>query len=199
MANVDAPHGLTPHRYMNGAPYNGAATLYQIAAGYGTALFIGDPVDLVGTTDATGKYPTISKPTLADGNYTIGPIVGFQETPAASLERIYSPASTLAYAWVADDPQLIFSCQVDSAGTIGIADFGLNGILIETHSGDTSTGLSGLEFDEDSATADASNMLMLLKLVDREDNELALHADVEVLISMHRLGFSGSTDGRLGK
>jgi len=198
MANVDRRYGLAPLRYLNGAPWNGQANLYAIAAGYATALFIGDPVDIAGTTDSTGKYPTVQKPTLADGNYTIGPIVSFQERPNTTLEQIYSPASTAGYCWVADDPNLIFSIQVDSAAAIGIADFGLNGIMVQTHAGDTDTGYSGLELDESSLTGDASNMLYCHRLVDREDNELATHADVEVLISMHRLGFSGSGDGRLG-
>lgn len=195
MANVDAPHGLRPLMYLNGAPYNGQARKYAVASDYGTALFIGDPVDLAGTTDATGKWPTVEKPTLADGNYTIGPIVAC-EPNRDDLSKVYIPATTGGYVWVADDPNIIFSVQCDSVATTEIADFGLNAILIETHAGNTSTGISGLELDESSLTGDASNMLMMLRLVDREDNELAINADVEVLISAHR--YLNELGGRLG-
>jgi len=196
MANVDAPFGLRPLRYLNGAPWTGAATKYYVSSA-GSNLFIGDPVDIQGTTDATGKFPTVDKSTLADGNYTLGPIVaiGPQEE---DLTKTYLASGGSDYVWVADDPNLIFEIQCDSVAAIGIADFGLNAIMVETHAGSTITGLSGIELDESSLAADASQMLMCLRLVDRPDNELALHANVEVLISMHRLGFSGAGDGRLG-
>lgn len=198
MVNVDAPFGLRPLRYLNGSPWNGQATMYHVDSGYATALFIGDPVDLVGTGDATGKYQNVQKATLADTNRTIGPIVAVYEDPSKSLDRAYLPASTGGYVLVADDPNLIFEVQVDSAGTLAIADLGQNGILIETHSGSTITGLSGIEFDEDSTAANSSLMIQTMKLVDRPDNALGLHCNIEVLISTHRYGFTGTDYGRLG-
>lgn len=198
MANKNAPFGLRPVRYMNGAPWTGAATKYAVASDYATALYIGTVVDLVGTTEATGKFPTVQIATLADGNYTIGPIVAVEPNPATSLNRVYLPASTGGYVWVADDPNLIFHVQVDSTTAIGIADFGLNAILVATSAGSTTTGLCGHELDEDSCTADASNMLLVHRLADIEDNELAAHAIVEVSINMHRYRATGDGDGSLG-
>jgi len=198
MANVDSPFGLRPLRYLNGAPWNGAATKYHVDAAYGTALFIGDPVDITGTTDATGFFQNVGKATLADTNQTLGPIVAIEPDPSKSLERVYLPATTGGYVWVADDPNLIFEIQVDSDGTIAIADFGLNAIMVETHTGNTITGISGIELDESSCSANSSFMLQTMKLVNRPDNSLAQHAKVEVLISVHRYGFCGSDYGRLG-
>jgi len=198
MANVDSPFGLRPLRYLNGSPWNGAATRYHVDSGYGTALYIGDPVMHTGTTDATGKYLNVQLATLADANYTLGPIVAVEPKPATSLERVYHPGSTDGYVWVADDPNLIFEIQVDSDGVIAIADFGLNAIMVQTHAGSTITGLSGIELDESSCTNNSSMMCLVLRLVDREDNELAQHAKVEVLLSAHVLGFTGSDFGRMG-
>ena len=54
MPNANRPSGFTPAQYLNGAAWNGQARLYSIAAGYGTALYIGDPVISSGTSDAYG-------------------------------------------------------------------------------------------------------------------------------------------------
>ena len=203
MANVDARYGLKPEKYLNGAPYNGQCRKYHIAADYNTALYIGDVVDLNGTStqtgadfDVAGFYPDIEKPTLTDGNYMIGPIVAFEPT-WDNLDRAYSPASTEGYAYVADDPNIIFSAQMDSATTLTAADIGLNGYLVGTHSGSGYTFLSGMEADESTFDdADSSNMFMLMGIVHRPDNELGQHVDALLLPSLHR--YRTDTTGILG-
>lgn len=198
MANNDTPFGLRPIRHRNGAPYNGAATPMYIAASYGTALFVGDPVIKVagGSNTAAvkvpgagsfniGTLPNIEKATAGDGNRITGVIVGFAPDPD-NLGRQYNPASTERVALVCDDPDVIFEIQAD--GAIPAASIGLNAVLIYTHSGDTTTGLSGVELDttSDAPAADASNQLLILRAVNREDNDTTLtHAKVEVLINQH--------------
>ncbi|MDZ4345066.1 MAG: hypothetical protein U1E51_21805, partial [Candidatus Binatia bacterium] len=54
MANDNRPSGFSPVSYLNGAPWNGQARMYSIAASYGTALYIGDPVISSGTADTNG-------------------------------------------------------------------------------------------------------------------------------------------------
>ena len=190
MANVDSPFGLRPLEYQNGTPWNGQARRYYIPSGLAETIYIGDPVVLAGSADATGKYADIKLATLADGNYTIGPVVAFEADPT-NLNKTYHVASTAQYCWVADDPNIIFEIQMDSATDLAVTDVGCNGIMVRTHSGSTVTGLSGVEADEsDFANADASNMLLLLGLVDRADNTLATHCKVKVLISrqVHQYG-----------
>jgi len=198
MANIDSPFGLKPLEYLSGAPWNGQARRYSIASGYATALYIGDPVVLAGSAETAGKYPTVEKATLTDGTYTIGPIVAFE--PIASdpnLSILYSPASTAQYCWVADDPNIIFEIQMDSDTDLAAGDIGSNGCMVETHSGSTTSGLSGIEADESSfAGVDTSQPLLLLGLVDRPDNELATHCKVKVLISYHQ--YLGYSQGRTG-
>ena len=61
-------------------------------------------------------------------------------------------------------------------------------VLIATHSGSTVTGLSGMELDttSDAPAADASNQLLILRAINREDNDTTLtHAKVAVLINQH--------------
>lgn len=209
MANIDSPFGLKPVRYRNGAPYTGSVTPMFIAAGYATALFVGDPVIKVagGSNTAAvkvpgagsfaiGTLPSIEKATAGDANRITGVIVGFSPDPA-NLDRKHNPASTQRVALVCADPNVVFEIQAN--GAIPAASIGLNAILIYTHSGSTTSGLSGVELDTTGTapSTDASNQLLILSAVNREDNDTTLtHAKVEVLINQHTE--SQGTVGTLG-
>ncbi len=197
MANVDAPTGLRPVRHRNGAAYNGATNPYYIAAGYATALFIGEAVVKTGTANTAqvtkpgvGSFiiaalPEINKTAAGDGNRSTGVIVAFAAEPT-NLENKHSLASTEGIAFVCDDPDVIFEIQAD--GAIPATSIGLNAVLIDTHAGSTTTGLAGTELDttSDAPDADASNQLVILRAVNREDNDSTItHAKVEVLINQH--------------
>jgi hypothetical protein len=201
MANEDRRFGLKPVRHKSGAPYNGAANPYYIPAGYGTALFIGDPVVKTGTANTAavsvpglgsfgiGTLPEINKSgagdVSTDANRITGSIVGFSALPS-DLGKNYNPASTARVAWVADDPDLVFEIQAD--GAVPATSMGLNAVLIYTHTGSTVTGLSGAELDttSDVPAADASNQLVILRAVNREDNDTTtIWAKVEVMINTH--------------
>ena len=198
MANSDTPFGLRPIRHRNGAPYNGAMSPYYVPVGYATALFIGEAVVKTGTANTAevsapglgtfniGTLPEINKAAAGDGNAITGVIVGFGARPETTLEQVYKPASTASIVWVADDPDLVFEIQAD--GAIAATQVGLNAVLIDTHAGDTTTGLAGTELDtaSDAPAADASNQLTIMRLVNRIDNEPNLiHNKVEVAICLH--------------
>lgn len=209
MANPTNAFGLKPVRRRDGSPWTGKATPYSIPSGDTNNYFIGDPVDLAGTATANaaavtiiggefavGTLPEIVAATLADGNYTIGPIVAFMPTTEAST--VYGAASTTRVALVADDPDLIFQIRDDGASAIGIAGVGLNAIM-ESGTGSTNTNLSGyvLDTDGDAPAADASNMLYIDRAANIADNDATLVSTVwEVFISMHRYA---RLNGILGK
>lgn len=207
MANIDSPFGLKPVRHRNGAPYNGAASPYYIQSDYATALFIGDPVLKTGTANTAavsapgvgsfgiGTLPAINKATAGDAQRVTGVIVGFSALPA-DLNKNYNPASTARIAWVADDPDLVFEIQAD--GAIPATSIGLNAVFIYTHSGNTTTGLSGVELDTTSTapSADASNQMVILRAVNREDNDTTItHAKVLVALNNHTEAQSNVTNG----
>jgi hypothetical protein len=210
MANLDAPFGFRPVRYKSGAPYNGATVPMFINSSYGTALFIGDPVVKVAAGSNTaavtvpgagefgiGTMPAIEKAVAGDSEFITGVIVGFSADPSA-LDKQYNPASTERVAFVANDPDLIFEIQAD--GAVPAASMGLNAVTIYTHAGSTTTGLSGVELDttSDAPAADASNTLLIVNAVNREDNDTTItHAKVEVLINRHTER-PGATAGALG-
>ena len=212
MANEDRPFGLKPVRHKSGAPYNGAVNAYYIPAGYGTALYVGDPVVKTGTSNTAavkvpgggafniGTLPEINKATAGDANRVTGVIVGFSPL-ATDLNKSYNPASTERVAFVADDPDLVFEIQAD--GAVPAASMGLNAVFIYTHSGSTTTGLSGVELDttSDVPAADASNQMLILRAANREDNDTTLtHAKVEVMLINHTEahGNTANGDGTLG-
>lgn len=209
MANVDSPFGLRPLRYKTGAPYNGAAEPMYILSTDTVALFVGDPVvkQTGGSNTAQveapglGVYPIGTLPTIAaaaagDSVRITGVIVGFAAT-ASDLSKQYSPASTAGVALVATDPDLVYEIQAD--GAIPAASMGLNANIIKTHSGSTTTGISGVELDttSDAPAADASNQLLIVRAVPREDNDTTItHAKVEVMIN--RTTDNPGSSGTLG-
>lgn len=212
MPNVDRPSGLKPVRHKSGAPYNGATNPYYIPASYGTALYIGDPVVKTGTSNTAavkvpgggsfgiGTMPEINKATAGDGNAVTGVIVGFAPL-ATDLNKPYNPASTERVAYVCDDPDTIFEIQAD--GAVAAASMGLNAVFIYTHSGSTTTGMSGVELDttSDVPAADASNQMLIVRAVNREDNDTtSTWARVEVLLNNHTeaAGRTANGDGSLG-
>lgn len=198
MANKDTPFGLKPVRHLLGLPVNMALTPCYIASSYGTALFVGDPVIRVAGGSNTayesapgagafeiGTMPNIERATVGDGNRISGVIVAFAANPA-NLDQKHNPASTERIAFVNMDPFTVYEIQAD--GAIPAASIGLNAVLIATHSGSTATGLSGMELDttSDVPDTDASNQLLILRAVNRPDNDTTLtHAKVEVLINQH--------------
>jgi len=191
MANTDNPFGLRPVQ----APCR--VRPYYVPSGYGTALFIGDPVIKTGTSNTSavdapgaghfpvGTMPAINKATAGDGNAVTGVIVGFAAQPN-DLEAQYSKASTEGVAWVADYPAEEFYIQAD--GTISAAQVSLNANVIYTHSGDTTTGLSGVELDttSDAPDADASNQLTIQRVANWVENEAGSDYTVVVVkINQH--------------
>lgn len=196
MANADTPFGLKPVRHRLGVPIAHTIRPYYVPSTYATALFIGDAVIKTGTSNTAvvdgfigghfriGTLSEINSATVGDGNRITGVITGFMATTEASY--IYGAASTERVALVCDDPFVEFEIQAD--GAIPAASIGLNAVLIATHSGSTTTGLSGMELDttSDAPAADASNQLLILRAVNRADNDTTLtHAKVEVLINQH--------------
>ena len=197
MANNDSPSGMTPIRHRNGAAYNGAFNPYYVYGTYATALFVGDAVTRTGASNivevnapgagkfAPGTLPAVALTAAGDGNPITGVIVGFAADPNG-LERIYNPASNERVAYVCDDPDVVFEIQAD--GSIPVGSVGLNGVLIYTNAGSTTTGRSGAELDttSDAPAADASNQLTIQRVVNREDNEAgSANTRVEVKINNH--------------
>lgn len=185
MANKDIPSGLKPVKTITGAAWNGQANVYYIPATDATAMFKGDAVKSAGSADATGKTPTVAQ--VAAGDAVRGVIIGFGTDPNIMINpdspnAKYRLASTAMYCLVVDDPNVIFECQ--DAGTMAAVNVGLSADIV-VGAGDTTTGLSGMEVSATKAATAAT--LKLLRLVNREDNEIGANAKWEVLIAEHEM------------
>lgn len=194
MANSDAPFGLRPVNNGGSSAGNGRVRAYFVPASYGTALFIGDPVVVTGTSNtaaagegssfAAGTLAEINKATAGAGNRIAGAIVGFQVT-ADTLSHSYNPASTARVVYVADDPEQLFEIQADSGAAVAATDIPNNADVIFTHAGSTATSLSGVELDTSDISAAATGQLTILGLAKRPNNELGTHAKLLVKINYH--------------
>jgi hypothetical protein len=192
MANLDTPFGLKPVKHLTGAPWNGKVNVYYVPATDATALFKGDAVKSAGSADATGKFPTVAQ--VVAGDAVRGVIVGFGDNPYVMTHpdapnRDYRPASTAMYVFVVDDPSVIFEVQEDSVGgALVAADVGLSADIVVA-AGSTATGKSAMELDSSTKVATAATC-KVLRVIDREDNELGTNAKWEVLIAEHEMNLA---------
>ena len=189
MANSDAPSGFKPVKHLNGNPWNGKVNVYYIPATDGTATFIGDAVKSAGSATSDGLYPTVAQ--AAAGDAIRGIVVGFSDQPYISvntdnLNEKYRAASVARYAFVVDDPDVIFEVQEDSAGgSIAAASVGLSCDFV-VGSGSTVTGKSGMEIDS-SDVATAAGQFKLLRVSNKVGNELGNYCKWEVLFREHEM------------
>lgn len=199
MANTNAPFGLRPVRYLNGAPWNGQVQRYLIPATDGTAMFIGDPVTLAGSAGASGSYVngiyTAGMPTVSigiAGSAVVGAIVGFEVNPSG-LDAIHRAASIARVALVADDPNIVFHMQEQNTGTAFTAtEVSLNANFV-SGSGSTVTGYSGYVIDNSTEATTATLNLRVMRLAPIETNDYGVAAIWEVLLMahQHRAGATG--------
>lgn len=186
MANVDQRFGLKPVGHLFGLNWMDQVRTCFMTGASG-ATYIGDAVDIAGSADATGAYPTIA-PVSVGATYPIaGVVVGF-EPDQDDLSLLYRKNSTDRYALVVMDPYVIYEIQASTDAVIGATSVGANAVLIGTHGGDTATGLSGMELSTATTpAADATYQLLILGAAPREDNDIsAVNAKWHVLISLHR-------------
>lgn len=175
MANTARNIGLTPYQTLI------RATFYEVASGYATAIFVGDPVVLTGTGNQVNVI------TAGTGNKCIGAVIGCFDTNGLPLS--YIPASTGGKVLVADAPEQRFVAQDDNHGS-GSA-FGINGcggnVNMVAGSGSTVTGRSGWKLNsQNTPGTTAGDQIRLIKPVPASDNDYtAKSAQWIVLINNH--------------
>jgi hypothetical protein len=182
MANANRPTGLSPVTNL-GIPWMGNGNIYSIAASYGSAVYVGDPVKSTGTASADG-YAGVNL--SAAGEVIRGVVVGLGRNPTmlanpANLDITYKPASdpNVWYALVVDDPNAIFAIQ---AATIAATDVGANADLVAAAGNGFISGYT-LSSTYGSATAQCR----VLGLINSIDNEFGAYAKVLVKINEHEL------------
>lgn len=185
MPNVNSPFGLSPWNVRTNSPYTGGGNTYFVPSTDSTALFIGDPVILAGSSGnaqpGPESYPTVTRATAGATNRITGVVVGFQPTPALQPFG-YRPASTAMNVIIADDPELAFLIQADVDG-VAADQVGLNANLT-SGSGSTATKQSGFILDGTTPATDATFQLRILALAPQIDNEFGAYARVLARINL---------------
>ena len=175
MANRDIVNGLVPVGTFSGTDYRGYLTEVEFASGDSTAAFLGDLVKETSTASADGKRKVVTQ--AAAGDNPLGVIVGFKpDFENESFNTLYRAASTERIAYVAAGNDVLYEIQEDSVGAaLTVAQVGLNANVI-VGSGDTITGVSGMELDSSTANTTATLRLRIHGLADKPGNAVGDNA-----------------------
>lgn len=193
MANVARLGGFRPVKHLNGSPYNGQANIYEIVAGDGTAVNVGDLVKPDSGT-ATDVYPTCVR-VAASGQVTTGPVtgavVGFTVDPTNLNSPQMRAVSTKRYALVADSPDLIFECADGGTVPCTLTLIGMNTGITATVANSV-TGVSPMATGTAAPTTAATLPLKVMGIVKAPDNEAAAASQrLLVMINTHAYGSVG--------
>lgn len=211
MANANRPSGFTSVANLTGSSQTGQTRTYSIAAGYATALYIGDPCISSGTSDTFGiQGITIGATTGALRGVIVGlynsmsvaGVPGGLTVGSINNPNIaYRPAAdpNVWYADVIDDPNAIFVIQEHANGTqltaneVGLNQIGYNGTAGNGY-------LSGWQLastTDATAATTATLQLRLLGLAQMPANTNAFGANAKwlVQINVHELGHGTGASG----
>lgn len=173
MANVDIPKGLTPVSKLDGSPYSASVRIFSTASGDATAIFVGDPVKLSGTSSTVDGLEYIDVDQAATGDVIAGVVVGFVADTRDSL--VYRAASTTRLVLVETGIDTLYEIQEVSGGTpLAAADMGLNANFV-VGSGSTVTGYSGVELNNATEATTNTLDLQIIGKSPRADNEIGEH------------------------
>jgi hypothetical protein len=191
MANADIPRGLVPVRHVSSAPLNGGVNLYSVPSSDATAIFVGDPVKLVGTSQTINNQVYSDVAQAATGDVIVGVVVGIQpDTRDTALSRA---ASTAALLYVTDDPDGLFEIQESSGGTPFTAnDIGLNANFVVA-AGSSYTGYSAVKLNNASEATTNTLDLKIIGFMPRADNEIG--ANAKWLVKINRHAYSNQVAG----
>ncbi|RYE68207.1 MAG: hypothetical protein EOO81_09630 [Oxalobacteraceae bacterium] len=196
MPNGNAPTGLNPVRDLYGTPYNGSVNHYAVPASDANALYIGDPVKLLGTSSTINSQSMADVGLAATTDVIVGVVIGFVAGDRDA--GLFRGASTQRIAIVCDNPNAMFEIQDIGTGTpLTIADIGLNvSFTTVAAGGSTFTGLSGVVLDN---TTEATTNTLALKIVgfpNRPDNDAAnAEANKKLYVRINRHQYANQVAG----
>ena len=186
---VSAPYGLEAVNSLDGKPYAGAIRQIPIAAGFGTAIFNGDTVQI----NADGY---LIKSTSTNAGTIVGVCMGGQyvNSSGQTVQGQYIPAlasttTNYAYAYVVDDQQALFKVAVVTSGTTmgtaSRADVGSNVALV-LNAGSTTTGNSAFAVTLTGAGTTATIPLRVIDVVEQTATAAGVYCELLVKINAHQ-------------
>lgn len=182
MANANTPRGLQPYAYAWGAPWGGAVRTYYVPVGNGTALYLGDPVQIVTNSSDGNGVQTAEIATAGGGTYVLGAFMGISNNagiatiPVLQNQTPYLPAGQAAYIYVSDDPFLLYMAQEDSVGGAMVSGASGRNVDLIAGAGSTVTSQSGWQLDSSTLTTTATFQMRIIELLQEVDNAVGVNA-----------------------
>ena len=186
---VDRPYGLQPINRIDGMPYAGAFRQIPVAAGFGTAIFDGDTVQI----NSDGY---LVKSTTTNSGDIVGVCMGGQyvNSSGQTVQAQYIPAlasttTNLAYAYIVDDPMALFKVAVVTSGTTmgtaGRTVVGTNLALV-LNAGNTATGNSAFAVTLTGAGTTATIPIRVIDVVPETATAADTYTELLVKINTHQ-------------
>ena len=200
MANKVAPRGFVPLRYLNGAPWNGAANLYVVPSTDGSIISPGDAVKSAAGGDANG-IPAVAKAAGTDTvrGVVIGVLAANPNDPslvgtdlALSVQNIPAVKTKDYYVLVVDDPKVVFGIQDDGLAALTVASCNKNTIFTVANPTAPSQ-MSASVLATGSVNTTNTLNVKLIGLVQKPDNAFGANAEWAVIFNLHEL--NGGTAG----
>lgn len=206
MANTNVARGLIPYRRFDSQYYNNAFGVYYVPSSYGTALYIGDPVDIKSGSNDTIGTPSVILATV--GSPILGVIVGIvnggPEGAIVTVTRdqaIYHPASTAQYVAVCEDPNMLYMVQDDASTQNSFAPTvwaGKNANLV-SGTGSTTTGYSGWQLAASTVATTNTLDVKIIRPLQQGDNTIGTTTNTSMnakwLVKLNNSRFANQTAG----
>jgi hypothetical protein len=189
MANATANYGFAYERSMFGP--EPVQIRCAVAAAYGTAIFVGDPVKMAGS--AFEGFATVIVAAAGDA-VIYGIVTGVESDGPDGLSTLHSLASTANFVTVMPTgPGVVF--RVNATAGASQNDVGLLFDHIAS-AGNTATGRSGYALDVDEAGATTGRQWRVESMATRPDNTFSATlatdtADVDLLVTCHESTYTG--------
>ena len=187
MANIDAPFGLRPIGNTVGSS-DFQMTEYLIPDNEATSIFQGDAVEI---DDNNAGFIAVQEAVTNVDNIGVfnGCLIDSDpSTGKPKFSNFYSQTNITQgkiKAFVFDNPYQRFLIQGDSGTAAAAADIGKVADTVATHSGSTTTGISGLELDVSDLETTDGQLKAIAFTGDPQNNELAIHANYVVQFNEH--------------
>lgn len=200
MANINAPRGLVPVRYLDASAWNGATNMYYIPSTDPSAYSPGDIVKSAAVSDGNGVMG-IQKALGTD--IIRGVFIGFMQSPPyvnsflaptldLTLQTIPAVKTRSYYAFIVDDPTVIFEVMDDGLTVLTATAVNKNASLTVTNPTPPVQN-SATVLTTASVAVTATLNFRIMGLVQRDDNTFGQFARWLVRANQHEL--MGNTAG----
>lgn len=201
MSNLVGPRGFVPSRYLNGAPWSGAANMYYIPSSDTNQYNVGDAVKSAAGGDTNG-IPQVAK--ITNGTDTargivIGCLAAIPNNPSLvgtnldlTIQNIPATKTKAYYVLVVDDPHVLFEIQDDGLSALTAAACNKNASYTVTNPTAPQQN-SATVLTTASVAVTQGLSLKIIGLVQKPNNSIGAYANWLVMLNQHEL--MGNTAG----